>query len=200
MNKITVKEFVEKFLNEREIDDDVTVRDYVKKNLEVIPYVPIAMKANFANGIVEASYVADEYGRRVKNSYFRYVLQTKSLITLWTNLTVNNQESQSFIDEYDMLCGSGLLDEVISAIPEKEYTEFINFISMYEDDYVTNNLTFEAFVSNQVTRFGTLTGKILEPALNTLNDLLGDMTEEDAERIGKKINNFTETVLKFVKK
>ena len=79
-----------------------------------------------------------------------------------------------------------------SIIPVADYMEFNTILNMKFDDFVRNNLSTEAFISGQVTRFGTLTGTVLNPVLDRLAEAIENVDDKKIEKLiagfGKLMN------------
>lgn len=132
------------------------------------------------------------------NSVVQYILFCRVIIENYTNLTV---ETEGFFEEYDMLKSSGLLDKLMvstetrpSLIPMEEIAELRSLVSMKQSDVMTNYATPQAYISNQVERFGTLLSVTLKPVLNKIADSLNTMSEEDAEALAKRLEEMVKRI------
>lgn len=207
IKKIGIKEFVEEY-NKR---IPQLQEDYIKDNLVVTKYVPFVKKDALAQKLVDVStYKYEDYtkedgtiGRRktdkIKvNSTVQYLLFCRTIIENYTNLTI---ETEGFFEEYDMLKSSGLLDKLMvstetrpSLIPMDEIAELRSLVSMKQSDTMTNYATPQAYISNQVERFGTLLSMTLKPVLNKIADSLNTMNEEDAEALAKRLEEMVKRI------
>mgnify|MGYP003305076999 CR=1 FL=1 len=61
-------------------------------------------------------------------------------------------------------------------------------LNMMLDDAIQNNLSTQAFIQNQVTRFGNLMGITLSPILDKLADNINNMDEKTIEKLGKQLD------------
>lgn len=204
IKKITIKDFVEEY-NKR---IPQLQEDYIKDNLVVTKYVPFVKKDALAQKLVNIStYKYEDYvkedgtiGHRKTdtiqvNSTVQYLLFCRLVIENYTNLTV---ETEGF---YDMLKSSGLLDKLMvstetrpSLIPMEEIAELRSLVSMKQSDVMTNYATPQAYISNQVERFGTLLSVTLKPVLNKIADSLNTMSEEDAEALAKRLEEMVKRI------
>lgn len=207
IKKIGIKEFVEEY-NKR---IPQLQEDYIKDNLVVTKYVPFVKKDALAQKLVDVStYKYEDYtkedgtiGRRKTdiiqvNSTVQYLFFCRTIIENYTNLTI---ETEGFFEEYDMLKSSGLLDKLMvstetrpSLIPMEEIAELRSLVSMKQSDAMTNYATPQAYISNQVERFGTLLSVTLKPVLNKIADSLNTMNEEDAEALAKRLEEMVKRI------
>lgn len=194
---MTVKEFVDGY---KKTSDNLKNR-YIKEKLEIKSYINFVDKCNLAERVIKAStYEKDIDGKdtgNIKiNSISRYLLFTLSIIDMYTNIDVDFSHS---IDEYDLLKSNNLLELFIGSenqlIPESEYFEVQAILNMTLDDTIQNNMSTQAFIQNQVTRFGTLIGITFSPIMDKLADSINGMDESTVEKIGNQI----EKMLKRIK-
>lgn len=174
---------------------------YLKKNIESKKYIPFVEKQVMADKIINStSYELDDDGIRTGNvkinSTSRYLFTIMTIIDAYTNIDV---DYSSIHLDYDMLCENGLISLILnlenpanSIIPVEDYMEFNTILNMKLDDFLRNNLSTESFISSQVTRFGMLTGNILEPIINKLADAVNNMDDKKMEKLisgfGKLMN------------
>lgn len=201
IKKITIKEFVTQYNNRVPQMQE----SYLKDNLVITNYVPFIKKDTLAQNLVDIStYKYEDYdkgdgtiGRRktdiIKvNSTVQYLLFCRLIIENYTNLEI---ETEGFFEEYDLLKQSGLLDKLmvgdendLPLIPVSEISEMRTIVEMKQKDEITNRCEIHNYISSQVTRFGELTGIVLKPVLEKITTNLENMTEEDAEKLGNKLD------------
>lgn len=179
---------------------------FVKEKLNITPYVSILKKDTYAQLIVDRTMFEQEsydsngetkYRKTDKirvNSVAQYVQFCRVIIELYTNLEIENG---AFIDEYDALKSSGLLDllmigsdKAAPVIPMNELSEFRTVLDMKVKDALENYSTPQAFIERQVDRFKALGEATLIPLMDTLSKKFDEMPKEELE--GK--------ILEFVKK
>lgn len=192
-----VSEFVDGY---KKNATDNLKRAYVKKNIVVKNYIPFVEKQAHVDRIINAtSYDIDADGNRkdIKiNSSARYLFTIMTVVSLYTNIDV---DFSSIHTEYDLLCENDLIPLLLnldspneSIIPVTDYMEFNTILNMKFDDFVRNNLSTEAFISGQVTRFGTLTGTVLNPVLDRLAEAIENVDDKKIEKLiasfGKLMN------------
>ena len=200
-NKISVKEFCEGY---KKIVLDKDQERYIKKNLKVKPYIPFIMKEVIANNLAEISMFeyevfVDENGQKKKrktgyvkiSSSMYYLFFCRAVIESYTNLTI---ESEGFYDEYDMLNELGLMDEITKSIPEKELKELKMICDMKKNDVIFNNATPEAYVSQQVERFASISSFTLKTIFERIETEINNMDEDKMDKLLNKIDGFVKLV------
>lgn len=186
--KYTVESFCEKY-NGTNVEQ--TKKTLIEKVMNP-HYVSYEMKITICEKIIENSYYqnTENNGIEVKrlhiNSPAKYMLYCLWLIKLYTNIEIDFSKS---LKEFNLLNESGLLDVILNHIPEREFKEFRMILDMVENDVMQNEYETHAFISNQVERFGELTGRVLEPALNKLGEVLENMDEKTIDKMINKLNS-----------
>lgn len=196
---------IKKFVNEYAKRVPQLQEIYIKENLVITPYVPFNKKNVLADKLVDIStYVFEDYtkedetiGRRKTdkirvNSTAQYLLFCRLVIENYTNLVV---ETEGFFEEYDALKSSGLLDKLMvstetrpSLIPMDEIAELRVIIDMKQKDAIFNATEIHNYIGSQVERFGTLLGVTLKPVMDKIAENLENMTEQDVEKLSKKVD------------
>lgn len=205
---ITIKQFCEEYRNRIPQMQET----YIEDNLVITPYVSFVRKNALADILVKRStYEYENYTKedgtfgsrptdKIKvDSVVQYILFCRLVIENYTNLTV---ETEGFFEEYDALKECGLLDKLMvstetrpSLIPMDEIAELRALVNFKQSDAMTNYATPQAYISNQVERFGTLLSVTLKPVLDKIATSIENMDEKDIEKFGNKL----EKVLKRVK-
>lgn len=186
--KYTVEEFCKKY-NETNIDQ---VKEGLVNKVMNPHYVSYEMKITICEMILENSYYkkTEVNGVEVKklhiNSPAQYMLYCLNLVRYYTNIIVDFSKA---LEEFNMLNECGLLDVIISHIPERELKEFRMILDMVEKDTIQNEYETHAFISNQVERFVELFGRIAKPAFDRLNEVLENMNEKDVDKMMNKLND-----------
>lgn len=157
-----IKNFQSRNFVSTKVNPDV-VGQYIKKELEVKPYVPFAEKRELCEKVIDACNDRDESGLIKVDSVSRYIVFTISVISKYTNLEFSSGEEDEFdsLDEYDMLCSNHLLNPILEVIGE-EYAACNNMLNMMMEDVIANNNTVEAVIGHAL-------GKVSD----SIDDLLG---------------------------
>lgn len=186
MKKITIKTFCKEY-NDRV--NDTLKKQYIKDNLEIIPYVPFVKKDALISNLLKATMIDKETGNVKVNSSAEYLLMTRILVENYTNLTV---ETEGFYEEYDELKKSGLFDILIitderngrySLIPAEEIAEFKFLLAQKKNDIFTNRYEIHSFITEQVDRFKALGDATLTPFMDALSKKLDEIPKEDLNKV-----------------
>lgn len=144
---ITVENFIKTFkINSKA--KDKTFNDFMSKHI-VTKYIDITTKIFWCNNIAEnTTHFEDGDVKIVKyDSVGRYLLFTMVLIKLYTDIDINFEDGK-YVKQYDQLNEAGIIDEIISMIPEKEYAEFNMILDMKVDDFANNEYSVAAILYN----------------------------------------------------
>lgn len=155
--KISVSKFVNKY--NKQATDNLKAK-YMNDTLDVKSYIPFIDKVTLCRKVVNSS----SYSEDKKNVYYdspaSYLLYSRAIIDAYTNLTI---ESDNFLDEYDLLCSSGVLYVIVSAlIPETELKEFNTIYQMVKNDFDKNNYEMHGFITKQINRLDNILGFIID--------------------------------------
>lgn len=199
---MTIREFCKQYIS---FDTQSLAEDFLKENLEVKEYLPFVVKDAIVTTIVEKTMFEhvpvlrdDGTVERKKtdivkvNSTGQYMLFCRMVFMYYTNLTV---ESETFLDEYDALKQSGLLnrfmmdtEEHMSLIPASELAELRSILSMKQNDILTNYHSPQAYIQNQLASLDKSIGDSISPILGKFALALEKIDEKDIKRIINKID------------
>lgn len=160
-----ISELVGKYEKNNRID--------IAKEIETEPYIGIMQKRQIAELVLNnCTYVVD--GEIHIDSVERYMLFTMSVIAAHTNLEFD-YENNAAVDDYDILCKSGLLIKVIDTFKD-DYAACQEILNMMTADKLQANMTIEKklyqFLDGiQYTLDETLSGIVEKIDFNVLNDL-----------------------------
>lgn len=186
MKKITIKTFCKEYNNRV---NDTLKKQYIKDNLEIIPYVSFVKKDALISNLLKATMIDKETGNVKVNSSAEYLLMTRILVENYTNLTV---ETEGFYEEYDELKKSGLFDILIitderngrySLIPTEEIAEFKFLLAQKKNDIFTNRYEIHSFITEQVDRFKALGEATLTPLMDVLSKKLDSLSNDELRKI-----------------
>lgn len=185
--KYTVKDFCKRYIaSKAEETKEVLIKSVMNPK-----YVPYEMKLTICEKIIESTYyqTVERNGAKIKklhiNSPAQYMSYCLWLVKQYTNVDIDFKNS---LDEFNLLNKYGLLDEFINLIPERELREFRMVLDMVGNDVVQNEYETHAFISNQVERFGELTGVLLKPVIEQLTKTLENMDEKTIEKMVNKLS------------
>ena len=196
---------IKQFCDEYTKRADQLKEQYLKDNLKITTYVPFLRKDAIAQIIVDRStYKYENYTKedgtiglkktdeiRI-NSVTQYILFCRVLIENYTNLEI---ETNEFVEEYDTLKQSGLLDKLMVGsenvppmIPADEIGELRMLIDMKQKDELTNKCEIHNFISEQVGRLSDLLKVVSEPFIQELNKKLDTFSEAELRHLMNVIN------------
>ena len=197
-----IKEFCEKYnaFTSQSLKDE-----FIKQNLKITPYVSIIKKDAYAQLIVDKTTFEQEsyddngktkYRKTDKiriNSVAQYIQFCSAVIELYTDLEI---EDGSFINEYDALKLSGLLDILMVGsdkadplIPMSELSEFKTILTMKQSDTQFNETTTQAFINKQIGRISDLANATLTPLVEVVSKKLDEMPKEDLDNVVEFVKN-----------
>lgn len=199
--KITIKNFCNGY---RECTTENSQKNYLKKNLEVKPYISFIMKETLANKLADITLFeyedyedADGQTKRRKtgnvknNSSMNYLFFWRIVIEVYTNLQI---ETEGFYEEYDMLDELGLMDKITEIIPNRELTEFKMICDMKKNDVIFNNTTPRAYVNQQIERFVSISSFTLKTIFERIETEINNMDEDKMDKLLNKIDRFVKLV------
>lgn len=119
---MTIKEFCESYRSD-------SVEKIIQNN-----YISYGTKMLKARAIVEQTSHNHTTGEFEMNTPMRNMLFNKMLIESYTPLTFTEGDGQAMLDEYDMLNRGGIIEEIINAIPQREYAEYKTILEQSTND------------------------------------------------------------------
>ena len=91
-----------------------------EETIAVKQYLPIQEKLELIGNVVMAAHEQDEnYSNPVKANAYRDL----EVVFAYTNITFTDKQKEDLPKLYDMLASTGVLQQIIKAIPEQEYAE-----------------------------------------------------------------------------
>lgn len=180
INYITVKEFV-KALTNRSSDD--ARRVYLEGTLAVKDYERYEVVCAICDQIIVSSYFTTD-GQFKVDSCKKYLMYVSALLNTYTNIRFDENDA---LGDFNLLQRYGLVDVIISYIPESQVTMFDSVLNMKSNDLMTNYYEPHAFVREQVVKFAPLIHKWIEGFLDVAEDVVKEIDIN-------KINNFIKGV------
>ena len=130
----------------------------------------------------------DSYYVKV-SSPFKYLSTVRQIIIRYTNIIFNDSANKSFINEYDMLMSCGLLDKVLTSIPQRELQEFNSICNMVYDDIMTNYYEPHGFITNNLSRITNVLNKASIPLFNSLSKKVSNMDDKTFQTLVSSLRN-----------
>lgn len=151
-----VNEFIENYNNANNKDE------YIFNSI-IEKYVPYHEKMTDCEMIILSTI---KYEDKFKiNSPMRFMLFITTLISRYTNIG----EDEDLLTTYELLEKNNLIDKIISAIPQNEYTSYETILNMELSDYMENNRSIPAIVEGLSLS--------LENIINNINNVPQDVPE-----------------------
>lgn len=133
--------------------EDVKNVKYQDLDIEVLQYLPIENK----NSIVQLTLQNSKTSQGEYDMIMIDMLFHVYLIYLYTNINFTEKQKENPSKIYDSFKSTGLLDEIILAIPEEEYEELFNYLEE----------TLESSINYRYSLYGSVSGIINELTSNT---------------------------------
>lgn len=118
MPKVT---FTKLQLKKKETHNEFTYNNQV---IEVKEYLPINEKLTLISNVINAAQDSMQYANPVKVEIFTSL----EILYNYTNISFTEKQKEDPAKLYDLLEGNGIINKVISLIPEEEYKFLINSI------------------------------------------------------------------------
>lgn len=194
---MTVKEFVDGY---NKTSENLKTR-YIKEKLEIKDYISFSDKCSLVDRIVSSTIYEHDINGNITNnihvdSLLRFMIFTLEMVNTYTNIDINFTEA---LNEYDLLDSNGLFELFIGEsgiIPFNEYNKMQTMLNMKLNDVLQNRLSTHAFVQDQVTRFGTLTGVAISPIIGKLEHFIDTMDDDKFNRIASIVEKYISNRLK----
>ena len=153
-----VDEFIKKY-NFAKNKDEFLEKCIINK------YVPYHEKMTDCEMIIVSTTVIDNEFRI--NSPMRFMLFISTLLSRYTEIG----EDEDVLTVFETLDENGLIDIIVSKIPEKEYASYNTILNMELDDYMENNRSITAYINNKI--------KDLEIPIKTLMESMSNNVPQD---------------------
>lgn len=192
----TVKEFCKKY---NKLNEALTKNDFIKQVINPV-YIPYENKITICNNIINISYYikTEKNGNEIKKIYInspsKHMLYLLNLVKHYTTIEIDFTKA---LENFNLLNECGFLDDFINYIPEKEVREFEMILNMVENDVIKNEYETNAYISNQVEKFGEIFGHVVEPAIKRLSEVLENMDEETIDKMADKLKGLNGLKGKF---
>lgn len=175
-----VNEFIEMYEKNPRID--------IAKMLEVVPYIGIEYKRELARLVLDNCATMVD-GEIHIDSVERYLLFTISVIGMHTNLEfVDDENGADAINDYDMLCESGLLVKIIDTFKD-DYASCQEILNMMTTDLLQNSMTIEKKIHKVLDYIQEIFGNGVNNLIENLNlDSLGDLDQEKLVKLYELIS------------
>ena len=99
------------------VNQEIKIIEFNEQTIEVKQYLPINTKLEIISNVINASADENNFANPVKISVFT----TLEIMYNYTNINFTDKQKEDPTKLYDMIISSGLVAEVVKAIPESEY-------------------------------------------------------------------------------
>lgn len=171
------KEFVTKFNMAKDKEN------FAKKHI-IHSYIPYAEKLAEAKKIAELSThitIGDKVIYK-KNTPIQYFLKITRLIIRYTDV----EFSEDINKDYDILAEKGVLDVLLSQIPESEIAQFTTLVEMCVADIYENERDISSFFETKFESLGLTINQMFNSFKETVDNL--------PENIKDNISNISEEI------
>lgn len=163
MSKITYSSLKLKLNNEiKEID-------FNGNKIEVKQFLPIQDQIDLIDVTLQKSKEENLYNPLKVNMYFHL-----NLIYLYTNLSFTDKQREDEEKIYDILDSNGLIDEVVKAIPERQYVDLLNKTA----EKIENELKYNTTAASILAKFIDDLPKNAEAAKTIMDNFDKDKYQE----------------------
>lgn len=107
------------------INQDIKIIEFNEQTIEVKQYLPVNDKLELISNVINSAHDENNFANPVKVSVFT----TLEIMYAYTNINFTDKQKEDPTKLYDTLMSSGLVSEVINAIPEAEYHEILCGVS-----------------------------------------------------------------------
>lgn len=124
------------------VNTEVKSVDYNGNAIEVLQYLPVDDKYSLINVTLQKAKEGSIYNPLKKDMYFHL-----NLVYMYSSLTFTEKQREDESKLYDTLVSNGLMDLIIEAIPESEYTILYSYLDEQEELLLTYKNTFGGAIS-----------------------------------------------------
>ena len=152
-------------------DQSVTEVTFNNQTFNVYNYLPTRDKANLIEITLQESYEQEGWYNPIKLDWFFYA----NIVMVYTDIEFDIEDETDLADFYDKIKTSGLLAEVIKAIPKKEYDELFKMM----EDMLAARQKLESSIVNKIIAFL----KSAPEEMQKLNELIKDFDKEKYQEV-----------------
>lgn len=125
------------------LNNEIKEIEFNGQKIEVLQYLPIEEKYSLVNITLQKAREGAIFNPIKLDVYFHL-----NLIYLYTNINFTDKQREDEFKLYDLLLSSGLLDQIIEAIPSEEYDYICEQIDNLEEDLLNFDNTLASLVRN----------------------------------------------------
>lgn len=170
-----VKELIEKYNKNNMVS--------LSKIIETKQYLPFEQKTALVKNIIEQSVIYDNGFAQI-NEIDQYINFTIGTIKAYTNI----EFSDTPIEDYDLLCSSGLLGGVIDTF-EGEYKMILNMVEM-QKRYILSQNSVESQVAKFLNSFSADLDVLAVAFKDKIEEFNVNFNSEDISKLTDLISKF----------
>ncbi|MGE5637210.1 MAG: hypothetical protein ACM3WQ_00755 [Chloroflexota bacterium] len=144
--------------------------------IEVKHYIPMTEKLLVLDTIIQNAFDYNFINKAKADALLHMYM-----VMCYTNLNFTKKERDNMLDTYDLMEKNGVIDAVVSAIPENEYNAFVAYCEEVMGDYDKYKNSIIG-VAEQI--LGELPDK-----LKNINQLMTNFNPKDLEVLQKLVND-----------
>ena len=154
-----INEFISSISEADNVEE--AIREHITKD-----YINYISKANICERIAKASCYKKVNDRTVFwiNSPAQYMLLVMEVIYQYTDL----ERGDNIIDEFDVLDAAGLVDVIISLLPDREYETIRSLLAMIVEDIRENERSFAGYLDGKIDVMNDILSAIDEDVINNV--------------------------------
>ena len=119
--------------------------DFNGHEIEILQYLPIEDKYSLVNVTLQKAKEGSIYNP-VKIDWFFHL----NLVYMYSNITFTDKQREDEAKLYDTLTSNGLMDMIISKIPDNEYQTLFSYIGSLMDDTLNYKNSLSGTISELV--------------------------------------------------
>ena len=176
MGKISVDAFLKQYSVAAK-QKGSAMEDFMKKHI-ITDYIDYLTKDTMCTNIVTATTRIKNGDRTILriDSSAQFMLFIMNLINSYTDIEIEFKDTK-FVKQYDALNKVGAIDDIVQAIPKKEYSEFSTLLNMKMDDFRDNEYSVTALLNNLKQSFS-----LSEEVINSVIDELQKQAKEEIKK------------------
>lgn len=132
--------------------DDIKTFEFGENTIEVKQYLPVLDKLNIVANVLNASLDDNDYANPLKIEVFGNL----EIVYNYTNLTFTDKQKEDPAKLYDILETNGIINSVISLIPEAEYTNLLSSIDETLESYYKYKNSAKGIIETISTDYSNL--------------------------------------------
>lgn len=105
-------------------NQEIKIVEYNEQKIEVKQYISINDKLEIISNVINLSHDANNFSNPIRVD----VYSALEILDVYTNINFTDKQREDPVKIYDLFKSTGLLNKIINAIPEEEYTELMDGI------------------------------------------------------------------------